>query len=69
MADRHRSLQSQISISLADLETLFGLAIVTVSDEDVAGLYGLDVLPGILLFQSGKSTVYEGKFFGNWHKK
>lgn len=39
MGERQKSLAAQLQVSLSDLETAFGLAVVTVSDIAVASSY------------------------------
>lgn len=39
MDERQKSLAVQLAVSLSDLETAFGLAVVTVSDSTVASKY------------------------------
>ena len=52
--DKQRPLAAQLKVSLVDLETLFGLAVVTVSDLKVAFDFGIGSLPAVVLFDRGK---------------
>ena len=50
-------------MSLADLETVFGLATVTVGDLAVAGTLGVSTFPAVILIDAGNRAEFPGPFF------
>ncbi|TRY78281.1 hypothetical protein TCAL_08763 [Tigriopus californicus] len=60
--DKQRPLAAQLKVALIDLETLFGLAVVTVSDVKVAYSMGVGTFPAVILFDNGQAHQFEGEF-------
>eukprot|EP00095_Tigriopus_kingsejongensis_P007667 maker-scaffold156_size297567-snap-gene-0.22 protein:Tk07667 transcript:maker-scaffold156_size297567-snap-gene-0.22-mRNA-1 annotation:"GL10978" len=60
--DKQRPLAAQLKVALVDLDTLFGLAVVTVSDMKVAYNFGVGTFPAVILFDNGKASKFEGEF-------
>ena len=53
-------LAARLKVALADLETLFGLAVVAVTDPAVSDSLGVSESPAVVLFDHGSPKTFTG---------